>query len=78
MKFSEITIRIFNIHVKSIFADKKSFVKSSLRLVKNTMLYPYITDRTENKYSGETEMLHELVHDTTRKSESHELIRVVL
>ena len=56
----------------SIFADKKSFVKSSLRLIKNTMLY--ITVRTENKCSGETEMLHELVHDTTRKSESHELI----
>ena len=26
----------------------------------------------------ETELLHELVHDTTRKSESHELIWVVL
>ena len=33
--------------------------------------------RKEMKCSGETEILHELVHDTTRKSESHELIRVV-
>ena len=31
----------------------------------------------EMKCSGETEILHQLVHDTTRKSESHELIRVV-
>ena len=30
------------------------------------------------KHSGETEVLHELVHDNTRKSESHELIYVVV
>ena len=29
------------------------------------------------KYSGDSEILHEIVRDTTRKSEKHELIRVV-
>ena len=31
----------------------------------------------EKKCSNKTEILHELVHDTSRKSESHELIRVI-
>ena len=35
------------------------------------------TVRKEMKCSGETEILHELVHDNTRKSEIHELIHVV-
>ena len=34
------------------------------------------TVRKEMKCSGETVILHGLVHDTTRKSESHKLIRV--
>ena len=39
-------------------------------------LDPY-TARKAIKCSDETEILHELVHDTTRESESHELICVV-
>ena len=35
------------------------------------------TVRKETKCSEETEILHEQVHEATRKSESHELIRVI-
>ena len=35
------------------------------------------TVRKEIKCSGETEILHELVHDTTRKPDTHEQIRLV-
>ena len=33
--------------------------------------------RKKTKCSGETEILQELVHETTQKSESHELICIV-
>ena len=33
--------------------------------------------RKEMKCSGETEIVHKLLHDTSRKSESHEVIHVV-
>ena len=35
------------------------------------------TVKKEIKCSGDSEILHELVHDATRKSEKNELIRVV-
>ena len=35
------------------------------------------TVRNEMQCGGETEIIHELVHDTARKYENHELIRVV-
>ena len=40
--------------------------------------YSVCTVRQEMKCSGDSEILQEIVCDTTRKSEKHELIRVVL
>ena len=41
------------------------------------MLYIVVTVRMEIKRSGDSEILHEIVRDTERKSEKHEIIRVV-
>ena len=45
-------------------------------LVKNSIDFRHIV-RKKIKCSGDSEILHELVRDTTRKSEKHKLIRVV-
>ena len=41
------------------------------------MLYIVVTVRMEIKSRGDSEILHEIVRDTERKSEKHEIIRVV-
>ena len=46
-------------------------------LIDGVLFVTKSTVRTEIKCNGESQILHELVHETTRKSESQELIRKV-
>ena len=50
----------------------------AVRTLLSCLLYDIYNVRNEIKCSGEAKILHELVHDTARKSENRELIRVVI
>ena len=69
--------------IRKVFKSRpKLFVMCQhYRLKTFYVIYPPppfpLTVRKEIKCSRETQVLHELVQDATRKSESHELFRVV-